>query len=85
MNVVQYRTVGILKPTHTCREIRLRNFQKQMVVVVSQNKRMNLKPSPLANLSQRSQNGLPVFVIENNIPTKLYYEVMSIINSAPFS
>jgi hypothetical protein len=30
---------------------------------------MNPKPRPLANLSQRSQKGLPVFVIENNIPS----------------
>jgi hypothetical protein len=29
---------------------------------------MNPKTRPLANLSQRSQKGLPVFVIENNIP-----------------
>jgi hypothetical protein len=29
---------------------------------------MNPKPCPLANLPQRSQKGLPVFVIENNIP-----------------
>jgi hypothetical protein len=29
---------------------------------------MNPKTRPLANLSHRSQKGLPVFVIENNIP-----------------
>jgi hypothetical protein len=32
---------------------------------------MNPKPRPLANLSQRSQKGLPVFVIENNIPSPI--------------
>jgi hypothetical protein len=46
----------------------LRSFQEEMVVVVHQYIRMNSKPRPLANLSQRSQKGLPVFVIENNIP-----------------
>jgi hypothetical protein len=32
---------------------------------------MNPKPRPLANLSQRFQKGLPVFVIENNIPSPI--------------
>jgi hypothetical protein len=60
--------VGILKPPHARREIRLRRLQEQMVVITHQRIRMNPKPRPLANLSQRSQKGFPVFVIENNIP-----------------
>jgi hypothetical protein len=63
--------VGILKPPHARREIRLRSFQEQMVVITHQRIRMNPKPRPLANLSQRSQKGLPVFVIENNIPSPI--------------
>jgi hypothetical protein len=63
--------VGILKPTHARREIRLRSFQEQMVVITHQRIRMNPKPRPLANLSKRSQKGLPVFVIENNIPSPI--------------
>jgi hypothetical protein len=57
-----------LKPPHARREIRLRRFQEQMVVITHQRIRMNPKTRPLANLSQRSQKGFPVFVIENNIP-----------------
>jgi hypothetical protein len=63
--------VGILKPPHTRREIRLRSFQEQMVVITHQRIRMNPEPRPLANLSQRSQKGLPVFVIENNITSPI--------------
>jgi len=47
--------VGILKPPHARREIRLRRFQKQMVVITHQCIRMNPKPRPIANLSQRSR------------------------------
>jgi hypothetical protein len=63
--------VGILKPPHARRETRLRNFQEQMVVITHQRIRMNPKPCLLANFSQRSQKGLPVFVIENNIPSPI--------------
>jgi hypothetical protein len=63
--------VGILKPPHPRREIRLRSFQKHMVVITHQRIRMNPKTRPLANLSQRSQKGLPVFVIKNNIPSPI--------------
>jgi hypothetical protein len=63
--------VGILKPPHAHREIRLRRFQEQMVVITHQRIPMNPKPRPLANLPQRSQKGLPVFVIENNIPSPI--------------
>jgi hypothetical protein len=44
-----------LKPPHARREIRLRRFQKQMVVITHQRIRMNPKPRPIANLSQRSR------------------------------
>ena len=47
--------VGILKPPHAHREIRLRRFQEQMVVITHQRIRMNPKPRPIANLSQRSR------------------------------
>jgi hypothetical protein len=63
--------VGILKPPHARREIRLRRFQEKMVVITHQRIRMNPKTRPLANLSQRSQKSLPVFVIENNIPSPI--------------
>jgi hypothetical protein len=63
--------VGILKPPHARREIRLRSFEEQMVVITHQRIRMNPKTRPLANLSQRSQKSLPVFVIENNIPSPI--------------
>ena len=46
-------------------------FYSQMVVITHQRIRMNPKPRPLANLSQRSQKGFPVLVIENNIPSPI--------------
>jgi hypothetical protein len=65
--VVEADRIGALQPSHAGDQIGVGGFEDKMIVVAHQAIGMRLPAGPLAGLSQRLYEVMPIHVIEENV------------------